>query len=207
MFVGFSFRIEAALACALSSLSSWAARRRKRLLRTRTRARSRPKARRKGRQAGQERRRDGAASGEAGCGYHPRGCAAHRQGGGGGGGAAEPLKLEEDDNGGATRAAPTWRARCRSTPTMATARWPSSTPATLSSCGSEAARSSAGRTSQRRRLSTSRRSRGCLRATAAACASSPSRTRGSSPTIPTRRRSTSRYSPRCSSGLSRGRHG
>ena len=40
-------------------------------------------------------------------------------------------------------------------------------------------------------------------ATAAACASSPSRTRGSSPTTRTRRRSTSRCSPRYSSGLSR----
>ena len=42
----------------------------------------------------------------------------------------------------AASAAPTSRARCRSTPSTATARWPSSTPATLSSCGSEAARSS-----------------------------------------------------------------
>ena len=65
-----------------------------------------------------------------------------------------------------------WRKKARRLPaeealqvdprSTATARWPSSTPATLSSCGSEAARSSAGRTSQRRRLSTSRRSRGCL---------------------------------------------
>ena len=84
-------------------------------------------------------------------------------------------------------------------PDHGTARWPSSTPASLSSCGSEAARSSAGRTSQRRRSSTSRRSNDgngeCLRVIAVSHLSSP--------TTRTQRRSISRYSPRSSSGLSR----
>ena len=149
-----------------------------------------------------------AASGGAARGRRTRGCAAHRQGGGGGGGlAAEPLKLEEDDkfwrdNGGADleSALQVDPEHGDSPVALIDARY-------IVELWSAAARSSAGRTSQRRRFSTSRRSSGCLLAgnTATACASSPSRTRGSSPTIPTRRRSTSRYSPRCSSGLSRPR--
>ena len=92
-------------------------------------------------------------------------------------------------------------------PSTATARWPSSTPATLSSCGSEAARSSAGRTSQRRRLSTSRRSSGCLGATLV-----PARHRRLAPVAAARPPGPkggqlSRCSQRSSSDLSQGKYG
>ena len=137
----------------------------KRPLRTRARARSRPKAQRKRSPSRPRERPDGAIAVKQAAAVDEDAQRIAKEA------AAAVARQSRLDwrtmkGGGATRAAPTSRARCRSTPSTVTARWPSSTPATLSSCGSEAARSSAGRTSQRRRLSTSRRSRGCLRATA-----------------------------------------
>ena len=89
-----------------------------------------------------------------------------RQGGGGRGSRRSRLNWRRMTSSGAQLRGADLESALQVDPSTATARWPSSTPATLSRCGSEAARSSAGRTSQRRRLSTSRRSRGCPRATA-----------------------------------------
>ena len=73
--------------------------------------------------------------------------------------AAEPLKLIQDDRIWRERRGADLRARCRSIPTTATARGPDRRPLHCRVVEARRQDPPLGRTSQRRRLSTSRRSR------------------------------------------------